>query len=143
LAGKTEQLQQQQARTADVTQLHKRAVIRHLQGQPVPEKYVGLAQKLREQHQSTIEGVLAKRLALPIHESVDLKPSLEQAGYLLKVVSPQELLIVSKRDGTRFSDLELRPNRRGLAEQFQEAVGRTRAQEAGTQISQQRGEIEM
>jgi hypothetical protein len=129
LAGKTDQLQQQQARTTEATQLHKRAVIRHLQGQPVPEKYVGLAQKLRGQHQTTIEGVLAKRLALPIYESADLGPSLEQAGYALKVVSPQELCIVSKRDGTRFSDAELRPNGRGLAEQFQVAVQRTRAQQ--------------
>jgi hypothetical protein len=134
LAGKTDQLQQQQARTTEATQLHKRAVIRHLQGQPVPEKHVGLAQKLREQHQATIEGVLIKRLALPIHESADLGPSLEQAGYALKVVSPQELHIVSKRDGTHFSDAELRPNGRGLAEQFQEAVERTRTQEAATQV---------
>ena len=122
LAGKIEQ----QARTADVSQLHKRAVIRHLQRQPVPEKYVGLAQKLRGQHQATIEGMLAKRLALPIHESADLKLSLEQAGYVLKIVSPQELLVVSKRDGTRFSDSELCPNGRGLTEQLHEAVGQTR-----------------
>ena len=143
LAGKTEQLQQQQTRTAEAVQLHKRAVIRHLQGQPVPEKYVGLAQKLRGQHQAVIEGVLAKRLALPIHESADLKPSLEQAGYVLKVVSPQELLVVSKRDGTRFSDSELRPNGRGLAEQFQQAVERTRVQERGTPGPERSGEIEL
>jgi hypothetical protein len=142
LAGKTAQLQQQQARTADVTQLHKRAVIRHLQGQPVPEKYVGLAQKLRGQHQAAIESVLAKRLALPIHESADLKPSLEQAGYVLKVVSPQELLVVSKRDGTRFRDSELRPNGWGLAQQFQEAVERTRVQERPAYDSRDEG-VEM
>lgn len=129
LAGKTDQLQQQQARMAEAALLHKKAVIRHLQRQPVPEKYVELVQKQRGQHQTTIEGVLAKRLVLPIHESADLRPSLEQAGYLLKVVSPQELRIVSKHDGTRFSDSDLQPNGRGLAEQFQEAVERTRAQE--------------
>jgi hypothetical protein len=143
LAGKTEQLQQQQVRTADAALLHKKAVIRHLQGQPVPEKFVELAQKLRGQHQAVIERVLAKRLALPIHESTDLRPSLEQAGYILKVVSPQELRIVSKRDGTRFSDSELRPNERGLAEQFGEAVERTRAQERGTLGRTHDGGIEM
>jgi hypothetical protein len=126
-----------------VTQLHKRAVIRHLQEQPIPEKYVGRAQKLREQHQATIEGVLAKRLSLPIHESTDLGQSLEQAGYVLKVVSPQALLIVSKRDGTRFSDAELRPNGRSLAEQFGEAMERTRAQEAAAQVRTPDREIEM
>jgi hypothetical protein len=142
LAGKTDQLQQQQARTTEATQLHKRAVIRHLQGQPVPEKYVGLAQKLREQHQATIEGVLTKRLALPIHKSTDLGPSLEQAGYALKVVSPQELCIVNKRDGTRFSDAELQPNGRGLAEQFREAVERTRLQERPASVNRDK-ELEM
>lgn len=143
LASKTEQLRQQQERTAGAALLHKQAVIRHLQGQPVPEKFVGLAQKLREQHQATIEGVLAKRLALPIHESADLKPTLDQAGYVLKVVSPQELCIVSKRDGTRFSDAELRPNGRGLAEQFQEAVERTRAQEYTRQRPTQDFDLDM
>lgn len=140
-----QEAQQQQERADQQTLLHKRAVIRHSQGQPVLEGYVPVVQKHRQQHQHTIEQVLADRLQLPINTVEDLTAVLAQAGkgYSLKVVSPRELNITSKHDGTRFSSSELRPNGRDLVEQYQEATNRTRVQERSDRTVPGRGEIEM
>lgn len=135
LVAKTAQLDEQQKRTDQQWAQHKRAVIRHLQGQPVPEWLAALAQKLRQQHQRLIEKVLVKQLLLPTREVADLKPGLEQAGFVLKVVAPREWLVHHKEDGTRFRGDELRPNGRDLLEQCREAAVRTHAQDQAAEMS--------
>ncbi|AMJ67173.1 hypothetical protein AXW84_18380 [Hymenobacter sp. PAMC 26628] len=143
LAAKTTQFSEQQALAKQQILLHKRAVIRHVQGQSVPDWLATLAKGLRERHQRKIEALLAKQLLLPTREVADLKPGLEQAGYVLKVVGPQEWTVQHKEDGTRFRGDELRPNGRNLLEQCREAAERTKEQEPTIQLLPKEREIEM
>ncbi len=149
-AGLTKQLQEaiqerdkQQVRAEEQLALHKRAVIRHSQGQPLAERYVPAVQKLRQQHQQELEQALATRLRSPVSNPDELATTLVQVGkgYSVKATSPQELFFISKEDGTRFSSAELRPGGQPFQEQYLKAS--QRAQQQNLPLLRDRGEIEM
>lgn len=140
----TQEKDKQQARADEQFLLHKRAVIRHSQGQPLATRYLPLVQKLREQHQQTIEQALAVRLRTPITTTDELTTALVQVGkgYLVKATSPEEFSFINKHDGTRFSSAELRPGGQPFQEQYQQA--RQRGQQLTQPTpSQDSGGIEM
>jgi hypothetical protein len=149
-ASLTKQLQEtvqerdkQQVRAEEQLTLHKRAVIRHSQSQPLAERYVPMVQKLRQQHQQTLEQALATRLRSPVSNLDELAAVLVQVGkgYSVKAASGQELSFISKQDGTRFSSTELRPGGQPFHEQYLRAVQRT--QQNLPPLLRDRGEIEM
>jgi hypothetical protein len=117
----------QRERADEQLRLHKRAVIRHSQGQPLSEGYLPLVQKLRQQHQRTIEQALAERLRAPISAPTELAATLAQVGkgYSVKSISPHEFSFVSQHDGTRFNSSELRPSGQPFKEQYIEAGQRS------------------
>jgi len=123
----TEERDKQRDRADEQLKLHKRAVIRHSQGQPLAEGYLPLVQKLRQQHQYTIEQALVERLRSPIGTTDELAATLALVGkgYSVKSINPQEFSFTSKQDGTRFSSSELWPNGKPFQEQYIEAKQRS------------------
>lgn len=106
---------------------YQRAVVRHSQGDPIPERQqVELAQA-RERHRQTIEQVLAQRLPGPVREIRDFNEALGAAGtgYRVHVTEARKLEIVHKADGMRLLEAELMPNGQPFKEQYVAARQRT------------------
>lgn len=84
-------------------------------------------QKLRQQHQQTLEQALTARLRSPVSNLEELAAVLVQVGkgYSIKAASNQEFSFVSKQDGTRFSSAELRPEGQSFQQQYLNANQRT------------------
>ena len=141
----TQERDKHRERADEQVKLHKGAVIRHSQGQPLAERYLPLVPKLRQQHQCTIEQALVERLRSPISTTDELAATLAQVGkgYAVKSINPQEFSFISKYDGTRFNSSELRPNGRDFLEQFREVIGQRRAQEQTFQLQPKSNEIEI
>lgn len=133
-----------QVRAEEQFALHKRAVIRHSQGQPLAERYVPAVQKLRQQHQQTLEQALVARLSSPVSNHDELAAALVQVGkgYSVKATSTQELFFINKQDGTRFSSAELRPGGQPFQEQYLRASQRTQKQNLPP-LLHDKGEVEM
>jgi hypothetical protein len=143
LATRTTELATQKASTDKQSLNHLRAVMKHLQGEPLPEKLVAWGQELRQGQQARIERALAKQLLQPLQQMADIAPAFLNSPYALTIISPEKFTLQHEKNGMRFSSDELRPSGRDFLEQFRGAVGRTWDQKPVAQVSQQQGRIEM
>lgn len=112
LSTRTAELAEQKARTDKANLHHTRAVMQHLQGEPLSEKLTAWGQGLRQTHQDRIEYALAKQLLKPLEQVTDMAPIFLRNSYVLEVVSPEQFTLTHEKNGMRFSSAELRPNGR-------------------------------
>ena len=124
LSTRTAELAEQKAKADKGHLLHLRAVMEHLQGEPLSEKLTAWGQGVRQTDQGRIERALAKQLLLPLEQVTDMAPMFLRNHYQLEVVSPTKFTLTHEKNGMRFSSAELRPNGRDFLEQFREAVGK-------------------
>ncbi|MCI1187862.1 plasmid recombination protein [Hymenobacter sp. DH14] len=143
LSTRTAELAEQKALTTKAHLNHLRAVMKHLQGEPLSEKLTAWGQGQRQTHQAGIERGLAKQLLKPIEQVADMVPVLLKNSYVLEVISPEKFTLTHEKNGMRFSSDELRPNGRDFLEQLREAVGKRKAQERAGQAPNRDGGIEL
>lgn len=117
--------------------------MKHLQGDPLPEKTTAWGQSWRQKDQRNIEGLLAKQLRLPLQQVTDMAPAFLKHSYVLEVVSPEKFILTHEKYAMRYSSDELRPNGQDCMEQFREAVGKTKRRELAGLLPARGGEIEM
>jgi hypothetical protein len=131
----TQQLQQaqqeltdQKVRTEKQSLNHLRAVLKHIQGEPLSEKLIAWGQEYRQSQQDRIERILAKQLLRPLQQVADIAPAF-LPSYKLTIAGPEKFTLTHEKNGLSFSNDELRPNGRSFLEQFREIVQRQRIQE--------------
>ncbi|MDO7854434.1 MobV family relaxase [Hymenobacter convexus] len=141
LATRTTELAEQKTRTAKGNLNHFRAVMKHLQGEPLSENLTAWGQSQRQTHQTGIERMLAKQLLKPIQQVADIAPAFLEKSYVVEITSPTSFTLTHEKNGMRFSSAELRPNGRDFLEQLREVVDKRQGRDqTGPNLST--GEIE-
>jgi hypothetical protein len=146
----TQQLQQtqqeladQKVRTDKQSLNHLRAVLKHIQGEPLSDKIITWGQEYRQSQQGRIERVLAKQLLRPLQQVTDIAPAFLNTPYVLNITSPERFTLTHEKNGMRFNSDELRPNGRVFIEQFQIVVQRTYAHKYDIREPERDNGIEM
>jgi hypothetical protein len=146
----TQQLQQTQQELADQkvstdkqSLNHLRVVMKHLQGEPLPEKLLAWGQEYRQRQQSRIERVLTKQLLQPLQQVADIVPALLPSPYTLTIIEPEKFTLKHTKNGVCFTSDELRPNGRDFFEQFREVSKRQSSSQQALPLSLKNNELEM